>query len=229
MNEFEQRVNAILGQSTTDDKGNLVLPDVEMDEATKYAVTAEKRRRDTQAEYSRSQQRLRQVEAENTKLTEAWAKDATSKLTKEQQAELEELKATDPDEWREKLNEYEREAQTQFSSKREEISKAAQTETELERRNRLLAEFNEANPEIELNDDVIENDIPPRFIKQLEKGDVTFDQFLDNCKNYLSKGKTFAEGEEPKPTSLSKASGGSRPSESAVEGDIKESYSKTVF
>jgi len=227
---FEQKVNAVASSMTQGDDGNWIIPeDVEATEEVKYAATLEKRRRDTQAAYGKSQQERKRLETENAQLEAAWAADVTASMTEEQRDELNTLKHEDPDAWRVKLNEIEQSNGEAFKEKRAEISKKAAGETELEFRERALVEFSEANPEITLNDDVIANDLPPRYLKKLEAGECTFEEFLDDCKNYLTKGKVLKAEEPANDISLSKLSGGARPEESAINKEIVGSYKDELY
>lgn len=227
---FEQKVNAVASAMTQGDDGNWSIPeDVEATEEVKFAATLEKRRRDTQAAYGKSQQEQKRLQAENQQLEAAWAADVTSTLTEEQREELNTLKHEDPDAWRQKLNEIEQSNGEAFKEKRAEISKKAAGETELEFRERAMVEFQEANPEITLNDDVIANDLPPRFLKKLEAGESTFEEFLADCKNYLTKGKVIKKEDPVDDISLSKAPGGAKPEESAINKEIVSSYKDELY
>ena len=218
---FEQQVNEAVDGMVEGKLADDLSPEV------KYAAGLEKRRRDTQAEFSKGQHKLGIVEAENKKLTEGWAKDIS--LSTEQVAELEALKSTDPDAWKAKVDEYEGAAQTKFTETREAIATEAKTETEAESRDRLIKEFDEANPDIDLSDDVIQNDLPPRYLKKLESGELTFAEFLDQAKEYLTKGKVLKQEDEPDDISLSKAAGGSVPEDRAVEEDARKSYENETY
>lgn len=230
---FEQKVNSIVDQFQVGEDGKASLPEdvaQDLDQATLYAVTAEKRRRDTQAAFTRNQQELKRSNAENERLRNRWKADAVKNLSDEQREELDDLKHSDPDAWRAKLNEIEQNASTAFDEQLQTISDEVHNETELERRARVLDEFQSSNPGIVLNDEVIENDIPPRFTKQLENGEVSFEEFLDKCKKFLSEGRvleTPPKGEE-QPT-LHDLGGGSAPREEDVAAAAKSSYKNEVF
>lgn len=229
MDTLEEKVNSVVDTMTKGDDGKWQLPE-DLPEELRFAAMAERRRRDTQAEYSRVQNRLKALEAENSQLAAGWEADLTAKLTLEQQADLAELKLSDPDAWRAKLGELEQEARNKFAETRTQIASKATAESEKERRERVLADFLAANEGFELNDEIIENDLPPRFLKQLEKGEVDFETFLSNAHAYLTKGKTVAPGEPaPKGPNLGKAGGGAVPEGAAVDADIIKSYRNEVY
>ena len=112
------------------DEGSWALPEgTEATELEAHAAMAERRRRDTQAEYSRGQAALKTAQAENTRLTQAWEKDALGKMTGEQREELDALKHEDPDAWRVKLNEYEQANRAAFGERTQAIKQEASQET----------------------------------------------------------------------------------------------------
>lgn len=230
---FEQTVNEVVGQMTQDDKGNWSIPDSvdKNNEALIYAVNSERRRRDTQAGFTRLSQEKARLEAENKHLAEGWQKDFSSSLSVELQAELEELKVTDPEAWRQKLNDLENQRQTQFNETRKSIQQKAVGESELDYRQRALEEFALAHPDLELTDDVVKNDIPPRITKQLEAGEITFGAFLDKVAEYMTKGRVVKPTEE-KPTGgldLGKAPGGSHPDGEAVKIASQNQYNDEIY
>lgn len=228
---FDERVNEVVKQFQVGDDGKVSLPDgVEVDEAVLHAAKAEKRFRDTQSAYTKSQQRAKSLEEQNKKLAEAWEKDFVKNMSAEEKAELEELKSQDPEAWRDKINEVEENRRQELAKKRQEIEKQSSQMTELEQREAQLSAFKEANPNIQLDDDVLENDIPPRITKKLENGDITFNQFLDECKNFLQKDKKIASdkpGDEEEPN-FNKARGSHLHSGLNTEDD-KTDYGDEIF
>lgn len=227
---FADKVNAAVAAATVDDKGNMVLP-ADLPEEVAYAATLEKRRRDTQSSYTKTQQEAARLKAENDLLAKGWEDQFASTLPTDVQVELEELKATDPDKWRSRLNELEVQRRTEFGTKRQELAVKAQGETELEYRQRALEEFAQANPDIQLTNDVVQNDIPPRITKQLETGKITFGEFLNQCKDYLTKGKVVRpQVDTPKKTpNLSAAGGGGHPDPTQVRMASENQYKDEIF
>ena len=174
---FEEQVNTAIN-SMTEVEGKQVFAEGVTDDV-KFAANAVRRQKDTQAAYTKNQQELKALTSENEQLASSWAQDVTKTLTVEQQSDLEELKHSNPEAWREKVNAYEQENATTVQTKHSEIKKKVNEESELDRRTRVLEEFNTNNPTIALTDDVIENDVPPRFSKQLEAGEITFEEFIN--------------------------------------------------
>lgn len=228
---FEQQVNQVVSQATFAEDGTMNLPDgVEANEAVLYAAKLEKQRRDTQAGFTRLSQEKKRLEAENAKLTENWQQDALKNLSVADQAELEELKMQDPEAWREKMNELEQAEAAKFSERRQAISQEASQLTELELREQQLEEFNKANPDFQITDEVIDNDIPPRLTKQLENGDITFTDFLEKAKKFVTSPKKIKGGDTPpNEPNLGAAAGGHKPSDQAREQQMNNDYNNEIF
>jgi hypothetical protein len=226
--DIEEQVNAAINNRTEVD-GKMQFA-ADLDPLVQFAANAEIRRRDTQASYTKTQQKNLALEAENEHLASTWEKEVARSLTVEQQNELDELKHTDVELWREKINEYESSNSTRVRTKRAEIKDTVVKETELQQRTRLLEEYNTANPDLALTDDVIDNDIPPRITKELAEGKITFDQYIDKCATFLSKGKVIHPGEQaPGDPDLSKTPGRGTPDPKAVGQAATDSYSKEIY
>jgi len=226
--DIDTQINAAI-DGRTEVEGKMVFA-ADLDPLVKYAANAEVRRRDTQASYTKTQQENIALTSENTQLANTWAEEVSKHLTSEQQTELEELKHTDQEAWREKINTYEGQNASRVKEKHTKIKEKAGQETELQQRTRLLEEHNTANPKFALTDDVIDNDIPPRITKKLESGKITFNEYLQEAHAFMSGNKVIAKGEEaPNDIDLSKTGGDHKPSDEAVAGDIKESYAKEIF
>jgi DNA repair exonuclease SbcCD ATPase subunit len=191
-------------------------------------VDWEKRFKDTQAAYTKAQQKLKEIEAK-AKVLEELSKPRVE-LAKEEAEELEDLKYKDPDAWRAKLDALEREASEKHRAKLNEVTTAATQAAELERRTQILAEFSASHPDIELTDDVIQYDVPKRITNKLEKGEVTFEEFLNDVYTYLTTPKKVGTGNttlgQP---NLGRLGGDSTPTGSAVDRDVVATYSKAVF
>ena len=183
---------------------------------------AEKRRRDTQAAFTKSQQALKAREAELQVL-----KTTGPAITPEVAKELEDLKFKDPDAWKSRLDKIQDEHKATIAAKTKELTDQVVNQSELERRASVLAEFNAANPSLVITDEVIQYDIPPRITKKLAEGKVSFEDFLVEVKEYLSTPKRVkADGVEQQPN-LSKEGGGSTPT--VDSGKVTTSYEKEIF
>lgn len=222
---FADQVNNAVSAMTVNDNGLHILPDG-LEDNVRVAAEAEKRRRDTQSSFSKSQQALKVAQAENDRLRGLIVPQL--KLTAEQKEELFDLKESDPDAWREKLSSYEAEAEAELGEKLKKVKTESSAEAEVARRAQVLEDFLTANPEFTINDDVLANDIPPRIKNKLISGEATFEQFLIDAKEYLGKNKvpSMGSGKEP---DLNSTGGGANATSSAVKEDIISSYESEIY
>ncbi len=225
---FEEQVNEVIANVETAEDGKWVLPE-DLDEATRFAVMTEKRRRDTQTAYNGERQKNIAFEEELTQYRTQAEIDAVSRMSEEQQTELEELKHTDPESWRTRLNEIEQSNKAAFNEKATELTTKAKVKSEQARRQELLDNWVAENPDLQLDDSTIEDNIPPKFMKQLDKGEISFDEFLVVAKKYLSKGKTLDKGvQAPNEPDLSSVGGGSVPDDRSRQSALP-SYQDAIF
>lgn len=227
---FADNVEAAIKAVTTDkESGKQVFPDG-LSEEVVYAANAEMRRRETQGSYTKSQQELRQKEAE-LKTVKTFSKPIPKvELTVEQREELDDLKINNPDAWRTKMNTLENDAILKAEKEHAENLNEALTANELERRKGIFETFQKNNPEVIINDDVITNDVPPRYKQRLETGEITFEQFLENVKTYLSQGKVIQKDNlEKGQPNLTDVGGGANPGAKSIELDDVSQYEAEVY
>ncbi len=225
---FDQRVNAVLDTAEKDDKGNIILPD-DISEDVAYAAKAEKRRRDTQTALAHTSSKLAVVEAENEGLTTLVRKSKTIVISPEQQTELDELKFSNPDAWRTKMNEFEQEASATIDTQLTQNSEQAQTQAVTGERKILLDAFQHDNPGLVITDDVLKNDVPPRITRALEAGDISFMEFLGKVKEYLSTGKVVDVNKPDEMPNLSKVPGSDKAGENAENQQSDVEYEDAIF
>lgn len=225
---FQTKVNSALeGLTKNEETGKYEFPE-DLSEDVRIAADAERRRRDTQSAYSKKAQENKSLEAENEKLKSLLAEKTTVSLSNEEKEELDELKYSDPEAWRRKMNDLEAKAGEDLQNTLGEISTEAGKSAELVQRQQLLDAYNEAHPGAELTDEVIKNDIPPRITNKLANGEITFKQFLDEVTVYRS-GFKVGQEEVDNPTNLGEVGGGSEAQDDAVNGDIIQSYAEEIF
>ena len=229
---FADAVSEAVKGITRGKDGKYVLPRG-LSAEVRYAAILEQRRRDTQSEFTKGNQAKKALEAENNALKQKAMKSVSLNLTAEQAEELDDLKFSDPEAWRKKMNKLEREAlakqEQELNDEIAQVSADTLAKDELERRKDVLAEFNKENPGFQLNDQIIANDIPPRIVKRLETGTISFEAFLNECKDYLTTGKVVKQEKLRDQPNLSKVGGGSRPDKHAEKEDMVLSYNKEVF
>lgn len=228
---FEKQVNDAAATMVEDKEGLWQLPeDHGLSEEVAFAAGLEKRRRDTQSAAAKTTQELSATKERAGKL-ESKLKDVFKpQLTAVQQDELDDLKTDNPEAWRAKLEEYETAA---FDTFEEELSDMGFDEDEISEmatRSSQLTDFLADNPGLTLDDNVMDNDLPPRLIEKLETGDLSFEEFLGEVKVFLTQTtKISGSGKADKVPDLGKAGGGSEASETAIAGDEAKSYKETIF
>ena len=220
-------INNAIKEVTVDDNGKYVYPD-DMDPMLKAAVAASKSFRDNQSGFTKSQQSLKEMEAENTALREQLASTPQSLgLSPADKVALDNLMTTDPVAWRQKLNSLEQEATETRRTAIEATTTKSRAETELQRRIDYLDSIN-ANRESAITPDVLDNDIPPRMTKKLADGEVTFEEYIEEVSSYLDKGRVVANTTAPTTANLNTANGSSvAQAQTQQEGEL--SYANTTF
>lgn len=144
-------------------------------------------RRETQASYTRGQQALKEVEAQKGFLYEKLQSDLD--LSIRQNEELETLKFEDPDKWLATLDTLKTKAKSDFDATISEglshVSSEASKNFALSTREEILKNFSEANPEVNLLDQSVRDQIPPVLLTQLESGVISSGDFLEKAKNFV--------------------------------------------
>ena len=199
-----------------------------VDSSQETKIDFEKRFKDTQAAFTKSQQALKEKEAR----LEALEKLTQPKVELDEatKTELETLKYEDPDAWRIKVNQLESEAARKHQETLNEAGRLAAQQAELERRAQVLEEFNRSHPTLQITDEVIQYDVPPRITKKLENGEVSFEAYLEEVRDYLQAPKVIGDGNKTlNQPDLTRVGGDDKPSEGAVKADIVKDYKKIVF
>lgn len=153
-------------------------------------IDYEKRYKDTQADHTRiSQEKAKllkdkiELEAELNVLREQ--SKPKFELPKDEQEALDELKFSDPDAWRSKVNELESKAIAEHDNRITESKTQATQQLELNSRVEIFEEFQKNNPDVVLTDDLLKYDIPPRISAKLENKEVTYREFLQEVVNFV--------------------------------------------
>ena len=226
---FEQKVNRAVDAASQDDKGNLILPD-DLPEDIRFAARSEKRRRDTQSALAKATSAKSVLQVENEELKKLVTQGARIELTPEEQEELSELKHSDPDAWRDKMNALEQNAAVTTTTKLTEISDKAKSTGAVGERKVLLEAFLHDNPGLVINDEVLQNDIPPRILNALKNNEVTFMEFLGNVKTYLETNKVVDPNLPPDSgPNLSDVPGSDVPGKTAEAAQTETEYEKMIF
>ncbi len=194
-------------------------------------VDWEKRYKDTQKSIEKRSIENKQLKAENDALAKQLSEITTSPI--EVPEAIEELKYSNPEKWRSEINKLEQEAKLKDADARKEVlanvSKEAGDQFELNRRELVFKDFQAANPDLEINDQVLASDIPPRISNKLADGTTTFEEFLDEVKTFLSAGKKPSNQPVMQEPNLGAHAGGEQPSMEARNGDSKVSYKNEIY
>ncbi len=193
---FETKVNAVIAQVTKSEDGKLVFP-ADADEATVYAARAELRRRDTQSAFTRTAQEKSALERQLQAMSVELETEIVKTAPLSEQARLEELKHSNPDAWREELTKLESQARGKAKERIDNARSAAAMEEVAAARAQELADFKQANPGFDLTDDIIASELPPRMVKDLENGKITFSDFLAKSHKFLTGNVHIAPTETP--------------------------------
>ena len=191
-------------------------------------VNYEKRFKDTQSAYTKSQQELKAAKAKLEALEKLT--QPVVQLDEATQAQLDELKYSNPEAWRDKMNSLEAEAKLKHLSVLSEAEKIAMQQAELEQRAQILSEYNSKHPQNPITDEVIMFDVPPRITKKLENGEISFEEFLSEAHNFLYAPKKVGDGNQTlKQPNMRDFGGGTTPTNNAVDSSIIENYKNLVY
>ena len=191
------------------------------DEPEPKAPDYEKMFKDTQAAYTKARQEIAALKTKAAAL-EAEIQEKGYSIDEAVAEELETLKYTDPEAWRQKLNAIE-------SQRAKDIDSKIAAEVEVERRTQLLAEYNAANPNYQLNDYVAQNVLPGSFMRRLDAGEITFEGFIAEASDYLKRVKVGPGNSDKagKTSPIRQMDGSSSPSPQGSDTDIQ--YKDAIF
>ena len=223
--DYEKKLNEIVQNMEYDEKTETYkLPD-NIPPELQLAAKAEKRRRDLQSRLDKTSYELEKLK----KIKEELASQVSYNLdlTQEQKEELEELKLVDPEAWRKKVNALENEAKNKIQEELNEKEQKISAELEKERRVKILESFLAENPDIET--DSLYDDVPYRLRNALDKGEIEFEDYLEEAKKYLSSTNEPEEKNKPGFVNLDKAGGSNSLPDVNIEADIISSYNNEVY
>lgn len=173
-------------------------PATNTDTPNSNQIDYEKRFKDTQAyatkiaqEKADTARELEELKAELSVLRNTAKPTLT--IPKEVQDELEDLKFSDPDAWRSRINQLESEANKEFNSKITEARLATTQQLELAERANILTKFQSEHPDIAFTDELLNLDIPRRIVKKLEDKKVTYEEFLNEVVSFVRAPKVISD------------------------------------
>jgi len=184
----------------------------------------ETRYKEAQAWGTKTSQENARLRAENEALKEVVPSVVTLNLSGDVQEELDTLLDTDPDAWRSRMNSLEADARKDLDSRIEKAQATALEKTELALRERVLDAF-VTNPDTVLTTASLD-EIPVRIQNKLEKGEITFEEFLGEADTYLKTGKVIANPTTPQSPNLDNAGKGTP---TLTEDGATASYGEAIF
>ena len=224
----QELINKTLKEVKVDENGKFIYPE-NIDPMLKAAVAAAKSFRDTQASYTKSQQRLKALEAELAAMRTEIVKEAPRLvLTPEEQQQLNELKYKDPDKWYQTMQQLEQKGAEAIEKKFGEVREKTEAEAIVEERKRLLTEFNKGK-EKQLTPEQLELEVPAKWVQEVVEGKTSFVDFLEKAETFIYGSKAVDQPPKPpKTTDLNKETGSSFPQES--NGDKEGiNYAEVIF
>ncbi len=213
-------INDTIKTLDIDEKGKFIYPG-DMDPLLKAAIGATKSFRDTQASFTKGQQELKGAQAEAEALREQITQDESplSGLSPEEQTALAELKYTNPDEWYKRLQALEVQTSGRVEEKFKEVREKATHKTAQEQRLDALETFNsQTEPEHKLTKEMLENDVPPRWIKEVGEGKLDFNEFLIRSQQLIFGNKVVNTPQVDNSTNLNSIPGGTKDPGKPAEG-----------
>lgn len=224
--DYQSEVNRLLKDTKVTADGKFEFP-TETPAWAKVAIMNEKKFRDTQGSFTKSTQENKLLLAENEVLKGKLA--GHTALTQEQNDELEMLKLTDVDTYFTKRTEYEAMSHNQYDTEIADVRNKTAGEIEVDRRNKFVEDFN-VGRKIPINQELIDNEVPAKFFKQLEANEVTFEVFMDNVAKYVDTPKVMGNGDkEVNLTNLTDVTGGDTPSAEKRYDNLAENYANIIF
>ncbi len=229
-----EQISVLSSSLVQDDKGSWIAPEVEgqepPDDVLLEAARTDKRFKETQGAFTKSQQSLKASETTNEQLAKHLLDNTTMHITDEQREVLDDLKISDPETWRTKINEYEQETRKLMTDKVAEFRAKGDKSSELVAREAAFKQFSEITG-IKLTDNIVENSLPASYSKDLEAGKITFEKFLEKAQTFLSSDKVIKDADkDPKDgLNLDDLPGGSKPSDSAQDQDSEATYKTEMY
>lgn len=142
---------------------------------------SEARRKETQASYTKGQQELKVLKAENNALVESL--NNGNLLSTEQTKELDDLKYADPDAWLTKKLTYENEAKAKLVEQQNLVRADALKNVTQQEKDVAINKFLETNSDITL--DMLNLDVPVRIQNKLNNNEISVDAYLDEASKFL--------------------------------------------
>ena len=205
---------------------------------TEGQTTKEQKEVDWEKRYKDSQKYIEYTSIENKRLKAR--NDAITKQLKtsvvgkvEIPKEIDDLQHSDPQKWRSEVNKLEQEANAEALKAHTEAIDSATTEAEqtleVDRRKRVFEQFQTDNANLGLTLEQITQKVPLEYSQKLENGEITFDDYLNKAKIYLTSDRVPHKEELQGDPDLNGQPGGAKPSHEAIKSDFHTSYKTEIY
>lgn len=184
------------------------------------AIIAEKRRRDTQAAYTKTNQAKIELEKKVEILSANPKPKIEDILTPEQSEMLEKLKFENPDEWYKKVRELEQNIEKEYQKQLDVTTSEVTLQSALDT-------YNINNPETPIDIETLKLEVPPRLIQEVENGKIGYDEFIVQAGKFIYGEKKIKTETPPNIPNLDKKPGSNIPSDSKKQ--LSEDYEDTIF
>ena len=210
-----QAVESVVSQAIVEQDGKKTIDYTKVPEnilsvpGAKVALETELRRRNSQAEYTKSRQQLAElaakVEVYQQKLPEVGQTELPTELIERQEA-LEDLKYEDIDAWYEEKRRLEQDIEAYkketYSQLYEEASNTAAKASILAQREDVLNAFNAANPNQPLSIEMLDQYTPPAIMQKLQNNEISFEDAVKLAHSVIYGNGATYNPEEPDSKSL---------------------------
>ena len=173
-----------------------------------------KRLKDAQAALTPLQQDRARLKAE----LEASKTPPKVELSPEREKELEDLKFTDPDQWRQEVNKLDEESQQAFTQKVDEETKKIQDQ-------QAVVNFLADNPT--LDKDLVKNVIPTAIQERYSNGEITMQEVLEIGKKLIN-GAPVASIMIPDSPNIGAVAGSDKPTNEAKQKQVEVDWTNTL-
>jgi len=182
----EEQFQALLDKLVSHDSETIEVPE-DTDFATKKALEAELKAQKLTKAYEEAEAKLAVANKRIEASSSLALKGAKEGFTKEQLEELNDLKELDLEAWRVKYNELEKERDTKAKEVLESINTVDVDSIAKELHATKLQAFNASLDGEPLTLDELSDELPPKYLKAVKEGSLTYEAYLTKAYEFLRK------------------------------------------
>jgi len=229
---YEQTVNSLIKEKITKVDGKFVIPeDLELPSDIQAVLNAELRRRNTEAAFTKASQEAKLYKTEVEALKSKLLEESSVDLSSSELENLEELRITDPNQWRLEVNRIEEESKSlKIKEVEDYLSETRNNLTEKEKSiklNEALNSFNSGS-DSKITIEHLENDIPPRLLKSYESGKISLEELLEDAKTLIYGNPSIKQDNIPNEPNFNKIPGSDKEYKLGLE-NRKSDYNNIVM